>query len=393
MIHLLYPDENFDFSIFNTNYQHVWPNDIRLDYTLEWILNYTGLAFTRSTAVNQQVNHFIPINLLTPPAGDEFSQFFDSFPSSFVNLFDKNNVKFLFYQPTECNTFYMNFNDQFSVIKKYMQKWNVSPDRIFFVTGDLGIENTQKTVDDQFYQNINASCLEVWEILYYNRIQGKELSKIVYHADKYRTQPKKYKFLCLNSNVRQHKQVLLYHLHIMQQMDCAAISCLWNIHKDIATEDEFFSNSIDYDYRKFVEFIRNFSRSLDDWKNMDSPLDYYYASKFSIVTETFAKDSVINITEKIYKCFAIGHPFLLWGGSHTLHHLRQKGYETFDELFDESYDTISVAHQRLPVMLGNLQQDIDITDHTLDKIAHNRAQFLSQKSRQYIGEHLLELLS
>jgi hypothetical protein len=49
--------------------------------------------------------------------------------------------------------------------------------------------------------------------------------------------------------------------------------------------------------------------------------------------------SNLFITEKTFRAIAVGHIFLVCGQPGLLAHLKQEGFQTFDDLFDESYDT------------------------------------------------------
>ena len=59
-----------------------------------------------------------------------------------------------------------------------------------------------------------------------------------------------------------------------------------------------------------------------------------------MVTESQCKHSdVLYCTEKIYKPIIYGQPFMTIGPVGILEHLKGMGYETFEGLFDESYDS------------------------------------------------------
>ena len=53
------------------------------------------------------------------------------------------------------------------------------------------------------------------------------------------------------------------------------------------------------------------------------------------------------ITEKSYKPMVVRRPFVIMGHHRILQDLRADGYETFPELWDESYDTIENAEETL----------------------------------------------
>lgn len=58
-----------------------------------------------------------------------------------------------------------------------------------------------------------------------------------------------------------------------------------------------------------------------------------------IVTETMIDSGPIHITEKTDKCFSAGQPFILVSGPHYLKKLKELGFKTFDNWWDESYDS------------------------------------------------------
>ena len=63
-------------------------------------------------------------------------------------------------------------------------------------------------------------------------------------------------------------------------------------------------------------------------------------SKFfvDIVTETYFTGDLFFLSEKTARPLATKTPFLLFGAKHTLKHLRQIGFQTFDKFWSESYD-------------------------------------------------------
>jgi hypothetical protein len=99
------------------------------------------------------------------------------------------------------------------------------------------------------------------------------------------------------------------------------------------------------------------------------------------------------ITEKTYKPIAHQHPFMLMGMPGTLAHLRSLGFETYDHLFDESYDTEEFFEDRLEIIYNNII-NFDCNRYldplTEQKIKHNynkfydRVQVLNGIDREFI---------
>lgn len=70
----------------------------------------------------------------------------------------------------------------------------------------------------------------------------------------------------------------------------------------------------------------------------DVPLPEYGDCWFSVVTETEMRGRPSRITEKPFKPIANFHPLLMLGNPGALAFLRELGFQTFPELFDETYD-------------------------------------------------------
>jgi hypothetical protein len=80
---------------------------------------------------------------------------------------------------------------------------------------------------------------------------------------------------------------------------------------------------------------------------------FYDKSLVSIVTETNAYTDIISETEKTFKPIVFKQPFILIGAPKSLENLKTKGYKTFSNWFDESYDNIVDHHQRM-ITIGNV---------------------------------------
>ena len=66
---------------------------------------------------------------------------------------------------------------------------------------------------------------------------------------------------------------------------------------------------------------------------------YYSNSLINIISETFFFSKVIHLTEKTYKPIASLQPFIIIAAPRSLQHVRDMGFKTFSEFWDESYDT------------------------------------------------------
>lgn len=97
-----------------------------------------------------------------------------------------------------------------------------------------------------------------------------------------------------------------------------------------------------------------------------------------IVTETdFYKDK-LHLTEKVFKPIVAGQPFLLLAGRGNLAYLREYGFKTFGDYWDESYDTIADPSERVGAVVKIIED--------LSNLTHTQQQNM-RKDMQPIIEH------
>jgi len=142
--------------------------------------------------------------------------------------------------------------------------------------------------------------------------------------------------------------------------------------------------------------------------------DWYNDTYFSLVSETWTDDTreVTKwggppeyrgpwpfVTEKTMKPMAYQHPFLIYGQSNTLKYLHNLGFESYENLFDESYDQIDNSQSgpdlKLKAIIDNVKnfkrQEYDSI--TLEKIQHNYALYTNQSLiRQRVYLEIIEPL-
>jgi len=119
--------------------------------------------------------------------------------------------------------------------------------------------------------------------------------------------------------------------------------------------------------------------------------DWYDDTYFTLAVETYINQSKINdemaglrsdqagpcelfVTEKTYKPIAHQHPFLVCGMKGTLAFIKEIGFETYDHIFDESYDRLDFFEDRLEVIFNNIEnfnKEKYFDSLTEQKILHN----------------------
>lgn len=120
--------------------------------------------------------------------------------------------------------------------------------------------------------------------------------------------------------------------------------------------------------------------------------NWMHNTAFTLAVETYVdeKDATgysltlknhLFLCEKSYKPVAAQHPMLLVSTPGNLAYLRSQGFETFPELFDESYDDVLDWKQRVQHIVKQVQEfDPRSVDQpvVLEKLQHNQARFFDQ---------------
>lgn len=87
-----------------------------------------------------------------------------------------------------------------------------------------------------------------------------------------------------------------------------------------------------------------------DFDDVNRP--FYQNSLVSIITETNYNANEVTLTEKSFKPSKEKHPFIIVGAQGALQSLRDMGFKTFGEFWDENYDNIPDPRQRMTAIMS-----------------------------------------
>tara|TARA_B100001057_G_scaffold328342_1_gene328698 strand:- start:3213 stop:4346 length:1134 start_codon:yes stop_codon:yes gene_type:complete len=145
---------------------------------------------------------------------------------------------------------------------------------------------------------------------------------------------KKHDFLYLNKAIRDHRLKLYNRL---QESDLLAnsIYTFWSFDNPIRLDKKYELPGIDpKDYPRFG-------------KDQDITELPYIDTVCSIVSETNDNDYEVFMTEKIWKPIMAQHVFVVHGNYLYLQKLKEMGFKTFNNYFDESYDLEQDPNKRI----------------------------------------------
>lgn len=192
-----------------------------------------------------------------------------------------------------------------------------------------------------------------------------------YQYNQYSPQPcYTHNFLCLMNKLRDHRD------YVMTALAPELGNAKWSyVERGIQIGDPnertsgvywaYYNNPNWYDSTVWSLVVESYMRG-----------DYWFASPESGNYKT-------EISEKSYKPIAYYHPLLVIGSVDTLKFLHSQGFETFDNLWTESYDDIVKDRDRLDCALDIVRQIVKTYNTkwvgwdkiTQEKLAHNHNRF------------------
>lgn len=134
----------------------------------------------------------------------------------------------------------------------------------------------------------------------------------------------------------------------------------WNRVNDQWLSPDINAKPISYDYKN--QLINNTSHSVS--RDRFQP-DFYKSFALDIVAETVYNYPYPYVSEKTLRPIACKRMFIVVGAPNVLALLRKKGFRTFSEVIDESYDSIADPIKRWYAVCASISA---FTQHSLQKI-------------------------
>ena len=216
-----------------------------------------------------------------------------------------------------------------------------------------------------------------------------------------------HKFLCKNANPREHRIYIMSEIYRQGWQDQTIHSFLnryftpasiGNLKSYMPESKHHYHDDIDAYSKEWLKtktpiiLDHDADNIGDDMNERVLVKEHFSETYFSFVTETVFESNPaapLFITEKTYMPFTNYHPFIITSGPGCLTYLKEQGYQTFPELFDESYDQITDRAKRLSIIMNQIEswcnKDIkelhDAYWSVWDKLEHNRKHFFARKHK------------
>lgn len=373
---------------------------VRPNTTIHTHLSWIDLAYTTKLTKDYVDDAGLNLYVIEMFYVQRTNEVFKNIPESTLELLRNKKLKLLMYFPTE--GFKLNlYDDWFVKMHEIFVEFNLESADKYFIYNNLTIEEQyKKLVEDN-----RLPCK-------FNKVYGYPFFALEHHARLLEVNgpkvsienmmTKKKDFFCPNAKMRAHRLLLVSELDRRGILANSFTSLMGEKPGHFYAETTIehvtnvlvglfnSNNDIPQDTKEhLLQFAKNWKPMfLDNPQNIELETkvipEYYEKSYFSLVTET-GMDHYLRITEKTYKPIANFHPFIIIGCHGTLSYLRSLGYETFPELFDESYDNEVDVPKRLLLVANEVEKFCKLSkeekdnrfSRVIDKVKHNHNLFFN----------------
>lgn len=320
------------------------------------------------------------------------------------------------------------------VILNYYEPDHVNHDRMYFYyrfyLSESGITNFKNvTIVGNSYiseKRINELATESNDLRYINGHSWEKFNIKKFHEHKtaidvYQNEHKSKVFLMQIRSARPWRYFTLKYLEYMGALEHGLYSYIMSIQADVpisSTPDCLLNHQND-------SLINSSVTIIDDLKSTDTGFlswltqndsvspkklsnckldnadvmsgshldsDWIKDTYFSVICESQMNDLNGILSEKTFKMIYYGHPFILVGSPGLLNELKRLGYETFPELFDESYDKMPCSSRKIKFIAEQVNKWCDperreelnqIMKDLQPKLEYNRNLFITKDHSKF----------
>ena len=256
-------------------------------------------------------------------------------------------------------------------------------DKVFLVTGNLNAE--LKSYPISKVEPVKSIPLLFFDWQLYDFLSERNETNQLQSTVTYKNNKSK-AYMCLNGKDKHTRRYLLDRLPLEQGH--VSYVCYDGVDPYIKSDTKV---PIILDQEKH-SIKRN-----DRWMNPE----IYHDAYINVVTEAFPdKEIDCFITEKTFKPMLHLQPFMIQGNRYTLRRLREYGYQTFSDIWDESYDELETWQERTDAMLEQLHSFCTLSTHdqlakckqVMSKLRHNQEMVFNTASDVTRSAYLADIL-
>lgn len=203
------------------------------------------------------------------------------------------------------------------------------------------------------------------------------------------------KFACLIGRKNPARLAILYW---MRQQDCLSSSMRDENYRPDKINTEAIRDWVD-DYESFKKWIYNIDvppldahAVIDQYRTKDiyleswgepqmAPLRFYHNFDIELVAETWTMGETFFPTEKTVRPILAGKPFISYAPMKFMKNLRNLGFKTYGDCWDESYDDYSGLERwkRIQALIQDLSNKNDYMEQALEIAEYNKNHALDPK--------------
>lgn len=315
-------------------------------------------------------------------------------------------------------------SDMFENLHKKCDELNINPKKVLIITSAMNTRDIyfeylkNNPQENQFYtayycwpflpkRGETRTMLEHPGMFEFNG--HKNYNQLMSEDDFLNSKNREYKSLILNRRTAPHRLILLSLLHnsnllkeVNYSIDLSMIQ-----HPDIGLDlvtgtghneepylrnEKIRSNMTNgfFKLNKINKRIVDFDDISGVWGFGFEKKENYLNSYFSVITETIFYESGHYISEKTFKGIQHLHPFVIVGKNGILKYLKSKGFKTFSEFWDESYDEIEDDSDRMEALFKLIESLLNksteewdsLNEKLLPILIHNRETLLKIDERE-----------
>jgi len=276
---------------------------------------------------------------------------------------------------------------QFKFLHHECERFDINPTQLVYITGNLMVESQY---DSWLISNPKKHRLNPFpfanfqmDVYLFSRelpIGNSEYPPTFIEQLEYKTNNEKdiKLFSCLNKKPRNHRvnfYKLLYFNNLLKKGLVSMESFGdYNVSDFGGNENNKFCKYIFSN--EYIDEIKQTLPSRIDGKSNEEYTPDYYVTRFhpqasldswvQVISETYFYDDyeTLFISEKTFKVIASSQPFIMMGNKNSLVELKKLGYKTFEDFFDESYDSMEGCYRMDAII--QLLKDIDSIDNKLE---------------------------
>ena len=243
------------------------------------------------------------------------------------------------------------------ILVNKIEEHKIPIENVYYTDANYELDNSKLKIKS-FSHNYTANCFYIDTGEVGSNIEHFKLSENQIEKKKKSNLIKKY--ICYNRLQKSHREQVVNWIRENDYLEDGYVS---------------YPPDLTLDYTDFN----------DNWAYHKICTDHYDTSFFSIVNESqYGTYSHCYLTEKTWKAIFNFHPVIIVGAKHSLKYLKERGFDTFGDIFDESYDEIEDGNERLDRILntvGNFLENntktqlVDLRKKILPRLIHNYEHF------------------